>query len=152
MLWLHSSLKEIEKNRELYNSVLQDISAWYMAEIRLRPLASQIINNVQTNALLNFITFDLHTLVTRQGQAHMLRLLQANETTQTVMIRLKDLVSTLYIKYGTKEIDTLRKRVYKTINDVYGLTFDCEKIDVNLTLWLYPFFKHIYNSIPLVQE
>lgn len=135
---------------ELYIKVLGDVTAWFISENRVRPLENQIVDKVQTNALLNFITFDLHTLVTEKGFVHMQELLQAEGTEQTVMIRLKDLVTTIYIKYGEKDVDRLRKRVYKTIDDMYGLTFKSEDIDVNNTFWLYPFFKHVYTvSLPL---
>lgn len=135
---------------ELYIKVLGDVTAWFISENRVRPLEKQIVDKVQTNALLNFITFDLHTLVKTEGFVHMQELLQAVGTEQTVMIRLKDLVTTIYIKYGKKDVDKLRKRVYKTIDDMYGLTFKSEDIDVNNTFWLYPFFKHVYTvSLPL---
>lgn len=135
---------------ELYLKVLGDVTAWFISENKVRPLENQIVDKVQTNALLNFITLDLHTLVTEKGFVHMQELLQAVGTEQTVMIRLKDLVTTIYIKYGKKDVDKLRKRVYKTIDDMYGLTFKSEDIDVNNTFWLYPFFKHVYTvSLPL---
>ena len=137
-------------NEELYMKVLGDVTAWFISENKVRPLENQIVDKVQTNALLNFITFDLHTLITKEGFVHMQELLQAAGTEQTVMIRLKDLVTAIYIKYGEKDVDKLRKRVYKTIDAMYGLTFKSKDIDVNNTFWLYPFFKHVYTvSLPL---
>ena len=151
MSWsLTSKFEQSEQYAKLYNSVLNDVTAWYAAENKIRPVAEQIVDGVQKNALLNFITFDLHTLVTTKGYKHMQNLLQANNTEQTVMIRLKDLVISLYIKYGEEQIDKLRKRVYKAMNDMYGLSFDSEKIDVNNTLWLHPFFRQIYTvAVPI---
>lgn len=140
----HSKTRE---RAQLYNNVLTDVATWWINELKARPLDKQIISNVQTNALVNFITFDLHTLVTREGFVHMQELLQAHKTEQTVMIRLKDLVVELYLKYGDKEIDDLRKRVYQTIDNMYGLNFKSENIDVNNTFWLWPFFKHAYETI-----
>lgn len=151
MSWsLTSKFEQSEQYAKLYNSVLNDVTAWYAAENKIRPVEEQIVGGVQKNALLNFITFDLHALVTTKGYKHMQNLLQANNTEQTVMIRLKDLVISLYIKYGEEQIDKLRKRVYKTMNDMYGLSFDSEKIDVNNTLWLHPFFRQIYTvAVPI---
>ena len=140
----HSKTKE---RVQLYTNVLTDVASWWINELKTRPLSSQIINNVQTNALVNFITFDLHTLVTREGFVHMQELLQARGTEQTVMIRLKDLVIELYLKYGEKEIDDLRKRTYRAIDNMYGLTFKSEQMDVNNTFWLWPFFKQAYETI-----
>lgn len=148
MSWSLKNNNDFEKSEQyakLYNSVLTDVTAWFAAEIKLRPLEDQIVDGVQKNALMNFITLDLHTLVTRQGYKHMQDLLQAEGTEQTVMIRLKELVLSLYIKYGEKQIDLLRERVYKSIDNMYGLTFESEKIDVNNTFWLYPFFKQVYT-------
>lgn len=145
------SLNNSEKFSKLYNDVLSDVTAWYASENKVRPLEDQITSNgTQTNALLNFITFDLHALVTTRGFVHMQELLQARGTEQTVMIRLKDLVVFLYIKYGIKEIDRLRDRVYKSIDNMYGLTFHSKDMDVNNTFWLYPFFRYIYTvAVPL---
>lgn len=144
---MYSSLIYKTDYKELYNNVVNDVLAWFVQENTLRPVQNQIDDNgVQSNALMNFITFDLHTLITQQGFVHMQRLLQARDTDQTVMIRLKDLVTTLYIKYGEKDIDKLRKRVYRAIDRMYGLSFKSEDIDVNNTFWLCPLFKHIYET------
>ena len=143
-------LNDFKQNVELYNNILIDVTNWYAGENKIRPVDTQIIDGVQTNALLNFITFDLHTLITTEGFVHMQELLQAKGTDQTVMIRLKDLVTFIYIKYGIKRIDRLRKRIYKTIDNMYGLTFSSEDMDVNNTFWLYPFFRQIYTvALPL---
>lgn len=132
----------------LYDRVLSDIAEWFLNEIKLRPIDDQLDSDgVQHNALMNFITFDLHALVTQQGFVHMQKILQAEGTDQTVMIRLKDLVSTLYIKYGNKNIDKLRARTYQAIDAMYGLNFKSEDMDVNNTFWLCPFFKHIYTRV-----
>lgn len=144
---MYSSLIHRTDYKELYNNVVNDVLAWFIQENTLRPVQDQIDDNRgQTNALMNFIAFDLHALITQQGFIHMQRLLQAEETDQTVMIRLKDLVTTLYIKYGEKDIDKLRKRVYRAIDRMYGLSFKSEDIDVNNTFWLCPLFKHIYET------
>ena len=147
MYWPLSKKKEVSP--QLYEAVLQDVLAWYLAEVKARPLDKQIINGVQTNALVNFITFDLHALIKTQGFVHMQELLQARNTQQTVMLRLKDLVLKLYVKYGETEIDELRSRIYRSIDSIYGLTFRSEDMDTNSTFWLWPFFKQIYDSIPL---
>ena len=133
---------------DLYNAVLQDIAHWFLNEIKTHPLDEQMVDGVQTNALLNFITFDMHALETAQGYNHFHRILQAIGTEQTVMIRLKDLVIELYAKYGERDIDGLRKRIYKATDSIYGLSRKSEDMDVNATLWLYPFFKHIYTTVP----
>ena len=140
----HSKTRE---RAQLYNNILTDVATWWINELKARPLDKQIISNVQTNALVNFIAFDLHTLETGQGKKHMLDLLLARGTEQTVMIRLKDLVVELYLKYGEKEIDDLRERTYRTIDNMYGLSFKTEQIDVNNTFWLWPFFRHAYATI-----
>lgn len=143
-------LNDFKQNVELYNNILIDVTNWYAGENKIRPVDTQIVDGVQTNALLNFITFDLHTLITTEGFVHMQELLQAKGTDQTVMIRLKDLVTFIYIKYGIKRIDRLRKRIYKTIDNMYGLTFSSADMDVNNTFWLYPFFRQIYTvALPL---
>ena len=148
MSW--SLTKDFKQDADLYDSILRDIAMWYLAEIKIRPLDSQIVDGVQQNALLNFITFDLHALIKTEGFVHMQELLQAKGTEQTVMIRLKDLVVSLYIKYGKKRIDKVRENTYKTIDNMYGLTFRSKDIDVNNTFWLYPFFRQIYTvSVPL---
>lgn len=148
MSW--SLTKDFKQDADLYDSILRDIAMWYLAEIKIRPLDSQIVDGVQQNALLNFITFDLHALIKTEGFVHMQELLQAKGTEQTVMIRLKDLVVSLYIKYGKKRIDKVRENTYKTIDNMYGLTFHSKDIDVNNTFWLYPFFRQIYTvSVPL---
>lgn len=151
MSWsLTNSYEKSEEYARLYNSVLTDVTAWYAAENKIRPLEDQIVGGVQKNALLNFITFDLHALVKTEGFVHMQQLLQARGTEQTVMLRLKDLVVSLYVKYGENQIDKLRDRVYKSIDNMYGLTFKSEDMDVNNTFWLYPFFRHIYTvTVPL---
>ena len=119
-----------------------------MQENTLRPVQKQIDDKgVQINALMNFIAFDLHTLITTEGFAHMQRLLQAAETDQTVMLRLKDLVVTLYVKYGEENIDKLRKRIYRATDNMYGLSFSSADMDVNNTFWLWPFFRHVYNTM-----
>ena len=141
----HSKTKQ---RQQLYNQVLTDVASWWINELRARPLDKQIVNNTQTNALVNFITFDLHTLVTKEGYIHMQELLRGDKTEQTVMIRLKDLVVELYLKYGEKEIDDLRERTYRIIDNMYGLTFKSQELDVNNTFWLWPFFKHAYDTIP----
>ena len=114
MYWPLNKKKKVSP--QLYESVLQDVLDWYLAEVKARPLDKQIVNGVQTNALVNFITFDLHALIKTQGFVHMQELLQARNTQQTVMLRLKDLVLKLYIKYGETEIDELRSRIYRSID------------------------------------
>jgi hypothetical protein len=151
MSWsLINKFEQSEQYVKLYNSVLTDVTAWYAAENKIRPLEDQIVNGVQKNALLNFITFDLHALIKTEGFVHMQKLLQGKETEQSVMIRLKDLVTSLYIKYGEDQIDKLRDRTYRSIDNMYGLTFKSKDMDVNNTFWLYPFFRHIYTvTVPL---
>ena len=134
--------------KELYNNILADVYGWFVQENKIRPVQNQIDDNgIQRNALMNFITFDLHTLITTQGFVHMQELLQAHGTDQTVMIRLKDLVVILYAKYGEKSIDNIRKRIYKATDKMYGLSFRSEDMDTNNTFWLYPFFRHVYNTV-----
>ena len=144
---MYSALIHKTNYPELYNNVINDILTWFIQENIIRPINQQIDEKgVQHSALMNFITFDLHALITTQGFVHMQQLLQAKGTDQTVMIRLKDLVTTLYIKYGERDIDKLRKRTYKTMKRMYGLSFNVADIDTNGTLWLCPMFKHIYNT------
>ena len=134
--------------KELYDNILADVYAWFVQENTLRPLQNQIDDNgTQHNALMNFIAFDLHTLITAQGFVHMQELLQAQGTDQTVMLRLKDLVVVLYVKYGEKNIDEIRKRIYKATDQMYGLSFGTADMDTNNTFWLWPFFRHVYNTV-----
>lgn len=134
--------------KELYNNILADVYSWFVQENKIRPVQGQMDDNgVQHNALMNFIVFNLHTLVTTQGFVHMQELLQAHGTDQTVMIRLKDLVVILYVKYGKKNIDNIRKRIYQSTDMMYGLSFKSEDMDINNTFWLYPFFRHVYNTV-----
>lgn len=145
---MYSALIHKTNYKELYDNVVADVYNWFVQENTIRPIQNQIDDNgVQHNALMNFITFDLHALITEQGFVHMQRLLQAADTDQTVMIRLKDLVSILYIKYGDTDIDRLRKRIYKTTDKMYGLSFRSEDLDVNNTFWLWPFFRHVYSTV-----
>ena len=134
--------------KELYDNIVADVYAWFVQENTLRPVQNQIDENgVQHNALMNFITFDLHALITTQGFVHMQELLQAQGTDQTVMLRLKDLVVVLYVKYGEKNIDEIRKRIYKATDQMYGLSFSTADMDTNNTFWLWPFFRHVYNTV-----
>jgi len=133
---------------DLYEQITDDVRVWMVIE--LTTITPQMVDGKQTNALLNFITFDLHALVTDQGFKHMYSLLSGKGTLQTVMVRLKSLVCDLYIKYGDKIIDELRQRIYQSITNSYGLTFDIENdLDVNNTFWLYPIMLRVYNQTKL---
>jgi len=148
---MFGSLKKKPKSLltpEIYDHILEDIRYWFVNELTNIP--PKIIDGKQSNALLNFATFDLHTLETTDGFAHMRLLLLGESTEQTVMIRLKNLVCDLYIKYGDDLIDELRHRVYTTMTNVYGLTFDVENmLDANNTLWLHPFIIRIYSELKM---
>jgi len=151
---MFGSLKKKQESKltpELYEQITDDVRIWMVIE--LLTLTPQTVDGKQTNALLNFITFDLHALMTTVGFAQMRTLLTGEGTDQTVMIRLKSLVCDLYIKYGEEVIDELRERVYKTITDMYAIDFNIEEmLDVNNTFWLYPMLLKVYNAAKLKEK
>lgn len=133
---------------ELYEAIFKDIQFWCINELSSSPPVSA--NGQQANALLNFATFDLHALVVKDGVAQMLTLLTGKGTDQTVMLRIKGLVEDLYIKYGDDIIDELRRRVYNTMSNVYGIDYDIENVlDVNNTLWLHPFVRKMHTELKI---
>lgn len=133
---------------ELYTAIYEDIRYWCIIELTNIP--PKQVEGVQTNALLNFATFDLHALALPNGKNQMLKLLGAAGTDQTVMLRLKGLVVDLYIKYGDDIIDELRKRVYTTIVNTYGLDYDIDKdLDINNTFWLHPFIRKMLTELKM---
>ena len=148
MFWSLKKKKESVLNPDLYELITDDVRIW--VAIELTTLAPRTVDGKQINPLLNFVTFDLHTLVTREGFTQMMRLLTGSDTDQTVMLRLKSLVCDLYIKYGTDVIDELRERIYSTLTDMYALNFNVEdQLDVNNTFWLYPIMLRVYNASKL---
>ena len=146
MSWSLSKKKEPILTPILYDAIYDDVRRWCVGELSSSNL--KLVDGRQNNALLNFATFDLTTLMTDKGLQHMIKLLSGAETDQTVMIRLKALVLDLYIKYGEDIIDELRKRVYVSIQNMYGITFDTENVvDVNNTFWLHPFVRKMYTEL-----
>ena len=148
MSWTLTKKKTSNLTPDLYESIYRDIQFWCVNELASSPAVTA--NGQQANALLNFATFDLHALMTNVGTDHMIGLLTGRGTDQTVMLRLKSLVVDLYLKYGDDVIDELRERVYRTLANLYGITYDIDRaIDINNPLWLHPFIRKMHTELKI---
>ena len=141
------NINDFELRKKLYDNLYADPIIWLGLEFTRNPPEMYVKDpSEQKNALLNFITLDLHTLQTTEGYNHAMQLLMARETDQQCMLRLKDLVYDSRLTYGDKNIEFMMNESLKMMKYTYGLTVDLEPLNANDTLWLHPFLRKVYTQ------
>lgn len=100
------------------------------------------------SVIVNLSLFNLEALKYQNGVDQMKNLLSAHHN-QIVETRMKQLLHTLYIRYGIEIIDDLAEKTIKSMVGVYGLN---EQVVSSLdkdynTFWLQPFIRQAYNDL-----
>jgi hypothetical protein len=100
------------------------------------------------SVIVNLALFNLEALNYQNGYDQMENLL-ADHHNQVVSLRMKQLLHTLYIRYGIDTIDNLAEDVLKTMVHVYNIKGDIIKqLDSEYNVfWLQPFIRQAYDSM-----
>lgn len=100
------------------------------------------------SVIVNLALFNLEALNYQNGVDQMKNLLSEHHT-QIVGTRMKQLLHTLYIRYGIEEIDNLAENVLRSMIHVFNLKeeiVDMLNKEYNV-FWLQPFVRSAYNKL-----
>lgn len=100
------------------------------------------------SVIVNFALFNLEALKYQNGYDQIMNLM-ADHHNQTVGLRLKQLLHTLYIRYGVERVIELSKKVLSSMNKVYDIDNEVlGNLDESYnTFWLQPFVRKAYSDI-----
>ena len=100
------------------------------------------------SVIVNLALFNLEALNYQNGYDQMENLM-ANHHNQVVSLRMKQLLHTLYIRYGIDTIDNLSEKVLKTMIHVYNIKEDViNQLDSTYNVfWLQPFIRQAYSTM-----
>ncbi len=136
-----TELVKLIEREELEEFVAQEVTLFTKSSPTADKTLSQCI-------ITNLAMFDLDTLNSELGIKHMHRLLGDNNT-QTVNKRLKQLLHTLYIKYGMDQLNELSIHVLSSLVVVYDVSEDIiAELDSQYSyFWLIPLIRETYYRI-----
>lgn len=100
------------------------------------------------SVIVNLALFNLEALNYQNGYEQMQNLM-ADHHNQVVSLRMKQLLHTLYIRYGIEAINALAENVLKTMVHVYNIQEAVvNKLDGEYNVfWLQPFIRQAYDSM-----
>ena len=100
------------------------------------------------SVIVNLALFNLEALNYQNGYDQMKNLM-ADHHNQVVSLRMKQLLHTLYIRYGIDAIDNLAENVLRTMVHVYNIKEAIiNQLDSEYNVfWLQPFIRQAFDSM-----
>lgn len=135
----------------LVERVQTDVTTFVAVE--LRAFIANPDKQLSDSVVANIAFFDLPAMETERGNEQLNRLMSEHYD-QMLSRRLKQLLHSLYIRYGLDPIETLRQRVVETMSIAYTINvhFIKEFDQKYQYFWLIPLIKNAYNTLVLEQK
>ena len=134
--------------KNLIDEIQDDVTQFVQTELQIY-LSDSKVEGLDRSVVANIALFDLTGINSEKGFLQINRLLGSHYD-QMVERRTRQLLHSLYIRYGADKIDKVKKRVVETFTLAYP-TIRPENIAhlnrTHNTFWLVPFIKEAYNTL-----